>query len=303
MNTASRTILITGATGFIAGALIPQLLARGDQVVALARNLDKARKKLGAGVEIVGSLDAIAPDREIDAVINLAGEPLAAGPWNAARKQRLIDSRVQTTAALIALMSRLQKKPSVMISGSAVGYYGDRGDATLDEHDAATAEFMSELCVLWENAAQPAADLGVRLCLLRTGLVFGHNGGLLPPLLLTSRFGLGAVLGDGRQWQPWIHLDDEVGVILHLLDHPTMRGPFNAVAPEPVTQRALMRAIAAQMHRPLWLRVPAGLLKLAGEMSALFLISQRVLPVGLLEAGYTFRHPELSGALKAIIAK
>ncbi|MDB5967936.1 MAG: hypothetical protein JWQ90_386 [Hydrocarboniphaga sp.] len=301
MDSAPRTILVTGATGFIAGSLIPALLARGDQVVALARDAIRARAKLGANIEIVDSLDALDATRVIDAVVNLAGEPLAGGLWSPQRKQRFIDSRVNTTAAVVALIARLQKKPDVLVSGSAVGYYGDRGDHALAEHDEPTTEFMSELCVLWEAEALRASRLGVRVCLLRTGLVFGRNGGLLPPLLLSSRFGMGAVLGDGRQWQPWIHLDDEVGIILHLLDHPTISGPLNAVAPEPVTQRALMRAIADEMHRPLWLRVPRPALKLTGEMSALFLISQRALPVLALKAGYAFRYPDLRKALAAII--
>jgi uncharacterized protein (TIGR01777 family) len=300
MNRAPLTILITGATGFIGGALIPQLLARGNRVVALARNVDKARGKLGADIKIVGSLDAISDVHAIDAVINLAGEPLAGGLWSAERKQRFIDSRVKTTAAVIALMTRLKQKPQLLISGSAVGYYGERGDDTLDEHDGPRSGFLSELCQLWEAEAQRATHLGVRVCLLRTGLVFGRGGGLLQPLLLSSRFGLGAVLGDGRQWQPWIHIDDEVGILLHLLDHPTMSGAFNAVSPNPVRQRELMRAIADQLHRPQWLRVPASALTMLGEMSALFLVSQRVLPVFALEAGYTFKYPNLRVALAEI---
>lgn len=301
MKPAPLTILITGATGFIAAALIPALLARGDKVISLTRNAEKARKKLGGAVEIIDSLAAIETTRRIDAVVNLAGEPLAGGLWTAERKQRFIDSRVNTTAAIVELMARLSAKPQVLVSGSAVGYYGERGDDTLDEHDHPKPEFLSELCQRWETQAQRATHLGVRVCLVRSGLVFGKGGGLLQPLLQSSRLGLGAVLGDGRQWQPWIHIDDEVGIILHLLAHPTMSGPFNAVAPNPVTQRALMQAIADELQRPLWLRLPTPALKLAGEMSALFLISQRALPVFVLESGYTFQYPELHGALKAIL--
>lgn len=308
MNTTSqpnpsRTVLVTGATGFIGSALVAQLLARGDSVVALSRNATKARRKLGARVQIVESLAQIAPSAVIDAVVNLAGEPLAGGPWSAARKQRFVDSRVQTTAQLIDLFERLASPPAVLVNGSAVGYYGERGDDTLDERDRPRDEFLSTLCQHWEAEARRADMLGVRVCLLRTGLVLGAGGGLLAPLLLSSRLGLGAVFADGRQWQPWIHIDDEIGLILHLIDHPTLSGPFNATSPEPVTQRELMDILATVLKRPRWLRVPASLLKLSGEMSVLFMVSQRVLPTFALESGYVFRYPTLAAALRQIIGR
>lgn len=308
MNTTSkpnpsRTVLVTGATGFIGSALVAQLLARGDSVVALSRNATKARRKLGARVQIVESLAQIAPSAVIDAVVNLAGEPLAGGPWSAARKQRFVDSRVQTTAQLIDLFERLASPPAVLVNGSAVGYYGERGDDTLDERDRPRDEFLSTLCQQWEAEARRADMLGVRVCLLRTGLVLGAGGGLLAPLLLSSRLGLGAVFADGRQWQPWIHIDDEIGLILHLIDHPTLSGPFNATSPEPVTQRELMDTLATVLKRPRWLRVPASLLKLSGEMSVLFMVSQRVLPTFALESGYVFRYPALATALRQIIGR
>ena len=308
MNTTSkpnpsRTVLVTGATGFIGSALVAQLLARGDSVVALSRNATKARRKLGARVQIVESLAQIAPSAVIDAVVNLAGEPLAGGPWSAARKQRFVDSRVQTTAQLIDLFERLASPPAVLVNGSAVGYYGERGDDTLDERDGPRAEFLSTLCQQWEAEARRAEMLGVRVCLLRTGLVLGAGGGLLAPLLLSSRLGLGAVFANGRQWQPWIHIDDEIGLILHLIDHPTLSGPFNATSPEPVTQRELMDTLATVLNRPRWLRVPASLLKLSGEMSVLFMVSQRVLPTFALESGYVFRYPALATALRQIIGR
>ena len=308
MNTTSqpnpsRTVLVTGATGFIGSALVAQLLARGDSVVALSRNATKARRKLGARVQIVESLAQIAPSAVIDAVVNLAGEPLAGGPWSAARKQRFVDSRVQTTAQLIDLFERLASPPAVLVNGSAVGYYGERGDDTLDERDRPRDEFLSTLCQQWEAEARRAEMLGVRVCLLRTGLVLGAGGGLLAPLLLSSRLGLGAVFADGRQWQPWIHIDDEIGLILHLIDHPTLSGPFNATSPEPVTQRELMDILATVLKRPRWLRVPASLLKLSGEMSVLFMVSQRVLPTFALESGYVFRYPALATALRQIIGR
>lgn len=308
MNTTSkpnpsRTVLVTGATGFIGSALVAQLLARGDSVVALSRNATKARRKLGARVQIVESLAQIAPSAVIDAVVNLAGEPLAGGPWSAARKQRFVDSRVQTTAQLIDLFERLASPPAVLVNGSAVGYYGERGDDTLDERDRPRDEFLSTLCQQWEAEARRADMLGVRVCLLRTGLVLGAGGGLLAPLLLSSRLGLGAVFANGRQWQPWIHIDDEIGLILHLIDHPTLSGPFNATSPEPVTQRELMDILATVLKRPRWLRVPASLLKLSGEMSVLFMVSQRVLPTFALESGYVFRYPALATALRQIIGR
>ncbi len=298
---ANRSVLVTGASGFIGSALCKALRARGDSVIALSRNRRRAQRALGTDVEVVASLDQIAATRVIDAVVNLAGEPLAGGLWTRARKKAFVDSRVDTTAAVVALIRRLPAKPATLISGSAIGFYGERGDETLEEHSGPAPGFMSELCQRWEDAAMQAEALGTRVCLLRTGLVLGAGGGLLAPLLLSSRFGLGAVLGDGRQWMSWIHIDDEVGLILYLLDHPTLKGAVNATAPSPVRQAELMQVLATRLHRPQWLRVPEPLLRLAGEMSVLFLISQRVLPKTALIAGYSFIHPELMPAIRSIV--
>lgn len=299
----SRTVLVTGATGFIGRALCTALRERGDSVVALTRDARRARRLLGADIEPLERLVDIPETRRIDAIVNLAGEPLAGGLWTSRRKQAFIDSRVNTTQALVSLIARLETKPQVLVNGSAIGYYGERGDETLEEHSDPAPGFMSELCQRWETAAMGAQEQGTRVCLLRTGLVLGADGGLLAPLLLSSRLGMGAVMGSGQQWMAWIHLQDEIGIILYLLDHPTLTGAVNAVAPNPVRQAELMKTLAATLHRPQWLRVPAFALKMSGEMSVLFLISQRVLPKTALSAGYVFAYPELPAAIEAIIAE
>ncbi len=205
---AARTVLLTGATGFIGRAVTRTLIKRGDRVVALTRDPAKAADLFGPQVETCGDLSAIASSRSIDVIINLAGETLLGGLWTRARKRRFVDSRVGTTRALVALIARLEHKPKTLITGSAVGYYGDRADDLLSEDERAQPMFMSELCRSWEEAAQLAEAHGVRVCRLRIGLVLGRDGGALPPMALAARLGLGAVLGGGRQFVSWIHLRD-----------------------------------------------------------------------------------------------
>jgi uncharacterized protein len=235
--------------------------------------------------------------------VNLAGENLAHGLWTASRKRRFRESRFAVTGGIVALIRRLETKPDVLISGSAIGYYGDRGNETLTESSAAQPLFMSELCRHWEERAQQAATAGVRVCRLRIGLVLGAEGGAVKPLALATRLGLGAVMGEGAQIVSWIHIDDLVRLALFTMDHGDLTGPVNAVAPNPTAQREFMRQLGRALHRRVILTVPARLLRTAmGELSSLFLTSQRVLPKAALAAGFEFGFPTIDGAFADLYA-
>jgi uncharacterized protein (TIGR01777 family) len=296
-------LLITGGTGFIGRALCRRLLADGHRLTVLSRWPRRVPALCGAGVSAVASLSELPRDRRFDAVINLAGEGIADRPWSAARKQLLRDSRIGVTAALCDWIAAAASPPALLISGSAVGYYGSRGDQLLDEAAPVGADFAAHLCRDWEVEAARVEALGVRLCLLRTGLVLGGDGGMLARLKLPFSLGLGGRLGDGRQWMSWIHRDDLVALIVYLLDHPTLQGPFNGTAPEPVTNADFTRALARALRRPALLPMPAFALRLAlGEMAGLLLGGQRVLPQRALEAGFEFRYPTLPAALDEIFS-
>lgn len=291
-------VLVTGATGFVGKVLIRALIERGDKPIILARNTAKADYLFGPHVEVIGQLDAIPANRQIDAVINLAGEPLLGGLWSKRRKEKLIASRVETTRTLVVLLRRLKQRPEVLINASAVGYYGRRDDELLRENARPQDIFMSKLCAEWEQAAEQAEGLGLRVCLLRIGLVFGRGGGAFPQLALPIKLGLGAVMGSGRQWMSWIHLQDLVGLILFALDRKDVAGPVNATAPVPVTNEDFTRKLAAQARRPVLLRVPAFFLRgLLGELSDLFIAGQRVVPQKAEGYGYKFLWPNLEEAL------
>lgn len=299
--------LITGGTGFIGSALARRLLARGDEVTVLSRrpaSVNRRMSPLAAPLSAV-SLKNLAdngPEQTFDCVINLAGAPIFGWPWTVARKKVLTASRVQLTDALVAALQNLAHKPKLLISGSATGYYGDQGDAVLTEDSKPAPGFSHELCAAWESAALKAESLGVRVCLIRTSPVLGQGGGLLARMALPFRLGLGGRLGSGRQWLPWIHLEDWLGVALAMIDDASMRGPYNAAAPNPVTHAELTEALARLLQRPALLPVPAALLKLLlGEMSELVLDSQRVLPRRLQERGFRFQYPDLAGALEPIL--
>lgn len=297
-------LLITGATGFIGQALITQLLAAKHDLIALSRRSPRHLPPLfrSAQVRCIQSLDEIDTEEPLDAIINLAGEPIADRRWSPARKQLLADSRTGTTKKLSALVKRLSTKPKTLISGSAVGYYGDQGNQTVIENTPPHDEFTHSLCHTWEQAALAMQEDGVRVCLVRTGLVIGPRGGFLKRMLLPFRLGLGGRLGDGRQWMSWIDLEDEVRIILFLLQHQELQGAFNATAPTPVTNRDFTRALASCVKRPACIPVPALLLKLIlGEMSRLLLTGQKALPHRLLEAGFTFKQPDLLTSLRQSI--
>ena len=297
-----RTVLVTGGTGFIGTNLCRTLIARGDRVIVLTRDRDRAYERFGPQVRIVEDLDDIEDHEQLDAIVNLAGASIVGFLWTRARKAVLLNSRVETTRRVVALVNRLSRKPSVLISASAVGYYGVRGEKELDETSGGAEEFQSELCRRWEDAATEAAFMGTRVSLLRIGLVLGGDGGTLPQLLRPLRFGLGAVLGDGRQWMSWIHREDLIRLILHVLDTEDISGPINATAPRPVRHREFMQAAAAALNRPLWFRIPAWIPRLLlGELSRLLVSGQKVLPTRIESKGFEFLYGELGAALKNLL--
>jgi len=297
-------ILITGGTGLIGRQLCRALLADGHVLTVLSRNPDTVPAKCGAGVRALASLDEWQPGRSFDAVINLAGEPIVDARWTGQRKQALWNSRVTLTENLVQRITTAQHKPGVLLSGSAVGYYGDRGDAGLGEAAGPGADFPARLCNAWEAAALVAEASGVRVCLLRTGLVLSRQGGLLGRMLLPFKLGLGARLGDGKQWMSWIHMDDYVAMVLSLLRDAQARGPYNMTAPQPATNREFTATLAKVLHRPAPFIVPAWFLKFVmGERACLLLEGQKVLPQKIESAGYRFAFAELADALQDLLGK
>jgi hypothetical protein len=252
----------------------------------------------------MASLDEWRADRTFDAVINLAGEPIVDTLWSAKRKQVLRDSRITLTEKLVQCIAAANQKPSVLLSGSAVGYYGNGGDNELYESASAGNDFAASLCRDWERAALAAKATGVRVCLLRTGLVLSKSGGLLGKMLLPFKLGLGARLGSGKQWMSWVHIEDYVAMTLRLLQDGQMSGPFNMTAPNPVTNAEFTRTLARAIHRPALFFVPGIMLRIAmGERAALLLEGQRVLPANLTDAGYQFKYPKLRNTLDALLRR
>ncbi|MDO8312771.1 MAG: TIGR01777 family oxidoreductase [Sideroxyarcus sp.] len=295
-------ILITGGTGLIGSHLCKALLAEGHQITVLSRHPETVSDKCGATVQAMASLDEWQPEQTFDAVINLAGEPIVDVSWSAKRKQVLWDSRVTLTEKLVQRIAAAKQKPSVMLSGSAVGYYGNRGDTELDEDASAGKDFAADLCKAWEGAARGAEKYGVRVCLLRTGLILSKNGGLLGRMLPPFKLGLGARLGDGKQWMSWVHMDDYVAMVLFLLSDEQMRGPCNMTAPHPATNAEFTRALAHALHRPALFIAPGMALKLGmGERACLLLEGQRVLPKKLEASGRQFAFGELESALHDLL--
>jgi uncharacterized protein (TIGR01777 family) len=300
---ASMHVFVTGATGLIGRAVVGALLERGHAVTALSRS-GGAASRLPTGARAVEG-DPTAAGRwedalaRCDACVHLAGEPVA-GRWTAGKKRRIRESRVRSTERVAAVIRA--GGPEVLVSGSAVGIYGDRGDEVLDESSAPGEGFLAEVCRAWEAAAAPAAARA-RVVLLRTGIVLSPDGGALPSMVRPFRLLAGGPLGRGDFWQPWIHLADEVGLVLLALEDARVRGPLGASAPEPARNRDLARAIGAALHRPALLPTPAAALRLVlGELADVVLSSQRMVPRKALELGYHFRFPTVEGALKALLS-
>ncbi|SRR5579884_361612 len=292
--------LVTGATGFIGRRLLSEL----ERPVVLTRDPDRARSLLGADVQALHwEMEAGPPTpdcfRGVDVVFHLAGESIGEGRWTAEKKKRITSSRVHGTRHLVSGIEAAHPRPAVLVSASAIGYYGDRGEEILDESAPPGGDFLAQVCQAWEAEAARARSLGVRVVAPRIGVVFGKGGGALARMLLPFKLGLGGRLGSGRQWISWIHLDDLAGLLLHAARKPEIDGPMNAVSPGAVTNRQFTRTLAAVLKRPAVFPVPAPLLRLAlGEFASVLLASQRVTPRVALETGYRFRYPSLEDALR-----
>lgn len=297
-------ILMTGGTGLIGRRLCAALIARGDQVTVLTRRPHQLASVCGTDVHAMRSLDEWHADQYFDAVINLAGEPIIDRAWSAHRKQVLLDSRVGLTQTLIQKIQQASVKPRVLLSGSAIGYYGMHAEEIFYEDAPAGHDFSAELCAQWEQAAAPAKACGVRLVYLRTGLVLDEVGGVLKKMLLPFQLGLGSRLGNGKQWMSWIHRQDYLRAVLHLLDDPQAQAAINLTSPMVVNNAELTRELARALHRPALFVTPSFLLKLAlGERSDLLLGGQKVLPKALLATGFQFEFPDLPAALADLLKK
>jgi uncharacterized protein (TIGR01777 family) len=299
---SGRGVLVTGATGFIGGHVVRMLRRRGDAVWVWTRDADRALTRFGPHVHVVTNLADIPADARIDSIVNLAGAPVIGLPWTLARRQLLIDSRVKTTQAVLDWCATRPQPPRVLVSASAIGFYGPAGDEWLTEESPAKAVFQSRLCVEREAAANAAEGQGIRAINLRIGLVLGNDGGIFAQLARPARFGLAARIGDGRQWMSWIHIFDLLRIIELAIDEPNLRGAINAVAPAPERQGDFQRALALGFRRPYFMRIPAKALSLAlGEMAELLVLGQRVAPRRLLNGGFEFRHFTLASALRDLI--
>ncbi|MBS3962997.1 MAG: TIGR01777 family oxidoreductase [Methylomonas sp.] len=298
----STHILITGGTGFLGGALAHRLVKNHHRVSVFSRDADKVARAFGESAQAYTSVDALPDAGGFSAIVNLAGAPMFDQRWSAQRKAVLRDSRIELTRRLVDWMDTSHDKPEVFISGSAIGIYGNQGDTLLDEASPANTDFAQQLCADWEQAARAAEALGVRVCRVRTGLVLGMNGGLLQRMLLPFRFGLGGRLGQGDQWMSWIHLIDWLRAVDTLIRDTRMNGAYNLTAPNPVRNAEFSATLARVLHRPQLLPLPEALLKpLLGEMAALVLGSQRVMPQRLLDAGFEFQQPQLEAALRQLL--
>lgn len=281
-------VAITGASGLIGKRLRERLAEAGDAAHPISRAASDATL-----AQILASAGA---------VVNLAGEPIAQR-WNEAVKKRIYDSRVEGTRRLVNVMSSQPQRPSVLVSASAIGYYGSRGDQVLTETSSPGSDFLANLVVKWEEAAQTAESLGIRVVRLRFGMVLG-KGGALARLLPPFRWCVGGRLGSGRQWMSWIHIDDAVNLILFALNYAVIRGPVNATSPHPVTNDEFTSRLAIALHRPAFLPVPEfGLKLLFGEMAEVLLASQRVLPTVAKSAGFSFQYPDLHTALENLLSR
>jgi uncharacterized protein len=297
-------VLVTGGAGLIGQRLVAGLVAAGHDVTVLTRSRAHAMD-LPAPLRLVTSLDQIADDARIDAIVNLAGEPISDGLWTRRKRGRILSSRLRVTRNVVALARRLYTRPAVLVSGSAIGWYGLRGDEALDEAADGADCFSRRLCVRWENAAMAAAASGIRVVCLRTGLVLAAEGGMLSRMLTPFEFGLGGPFGGGRHWMSWIHRDDLVRLIVHAIATPGLAGALNGTAPAPVTNKAFTVSLGRALARPAILAVPAGPLRmiLGDFANELLLSGQRVLPRAALNSGFRFSYPDLDGALEAIVGR
>jgi hypothetical protein len=301
-------IAVTGATGLVGAELVARLGAAGREVTRLVRPQTRVSSLPGvrdaAWDPLTATIDAAALEGAA-AVVHLAGDNVAAGRWTAAKKARIRDSRVQGTQVLAEALARLDRPPAVLVSASAIGFYGSRGETTLDEGSSPGTGFLPDVCREWEAATRPASDRGIRVVNLRIGVVLSPRGGMLAKVLLPFRFGLGGIVGDGKQYLSWIALDDLVSAIEHCIANDGLRGPVNGVGPRPATNREFTRALGRVLSRPTLFPMPAFAARLAfGEMGEeLLLGSMRVVPGRLLGSGFTFRYPDLEAALRHLLGR
>jgi uncharacterized protein len=300
-------VLVTGATGLIGRRLCQLLTGEGHTIAALTRSPKMAEGLAVAAVH--GWEPGAGPPPEealigVDAVVHLAGEPIAARRWSDEQKRRIRDSRIVSTRNLVNALRLAEPKPRVLVSGSAIGFYGDRGDEPLVESSAPGSGFMSEVCLGWEEEAEQARHLGMRVVEVRTGVVLSQEGGALKKMLPPFKLGVGGPLGGGKQWFPWIHIEDIVGIFRAAIFSPSLTGPVNGTAPEPVTNSEFTRQLGHVLHRPAFLPVPEFALRaLMGEMADVVLGSQRCIPKVMMEAGYRFRYRKLAPALEDLLGE
>ncbi|MGQ9880082.1 MAG: TIGR01777 family oxidoreductase [Armatimonadota bacterium] len=302
-------VVVAGGTGFIGRAVCRELLRAGHEVTVITRDASRASGRVPQGVKVAQwSPDQPEELREVlsakDAVINLSGESVAAQRWTPEFKQKLVDSRVNSTRTLVQGIRSAEPRPRVLVNASAVGIYGNRGEEELTESSSPGTGFLAELAIRWEQSADEARELGVRVVKLRIGIVLGEGGGALEKMLLPFRLFVGGPFGSGQQWFPWIHLDDVSGITLHALAHDTVDGAVNTVAPGIVRLGEFCKALGRVMKRPSWLPVPGFALRLAaGELGESLLWSQRVVPQVALQTGYAFRYPQVEQALRQVLRK
>ncbi len=303
-------VLVTGATGLVGKPLVQSLASSGHSIVVLSRNPEKAKSLWGIPVSAYAWRAEKEPVPEaalngVDAVVHLAGEGIADKHWSAKRKQEILDSRVLGTRHLFEGIKSLKgSKPKVVVSSSAIGFYGSRGDEKLSESALPGSGFLSEVCQAWEKELFKNDNLGIRLVAIRTGIVLAAEGGALKKMLPPFKMGVGGPIGSGKQWMSWIHRDDLIGLILHALTHDEMTGPINGVAPNAVTNAHFSRVLGHLLHRPAFMKAPAFAMKLMlGEMSELVLGSQRVLADKAEQLGYHFKYPFVETGLADAVKK
>ena len=293
-------ILLTGGTGLIGSEFIRQY-SHEHEFTVISRNAVKANRKLGDNVKIVESVSSIENFKNFDAVINLAGEPIADKRWTDTQKKIICDSRWDITSELVSKINSCDTPPSVFLSGSAIGYYGNQGDKVVTEENSPHNEFTHELCAKWEAIAQSVDQTKTRVVILRTGVVLTEKGGALGKMALPFKLGAGGTLGSGSQYLAWIHLQDMVRAISFLLENSACSGAFNLTAPEPVTNKVFSKALAKSLNRPCLFNVPGFVMKVAmGESSTMILEGQRVIPQKLTTAGFSFKFPSIDEALSDI---
>ena len=297
-------VVITGATGFIGSILAERLRSTSHSLVLLSRrppsNVDAVDRGWRAWAPPAGGEWERALDGA-DGVINLAGEPIAGKRWSHEQKEKLRSSRIDSTRALVNAIAKAKVKPKFLLSGSAVGYYGPHGDEILTESSAPGADFLSRLCLDWESEAMKAEAHGLRVATIRTGIVLGKGKGALAKMVPPFKMFVGGPLGSGKQYMPWIHIEDEVGLMVFLAQNEHARGPFNATAPNPVTMNEFAKALGEVLNRPSWISVPpSALAVIAGEMADMLLTGQRAVPEAATKLGYVFKYPLIGSALQSL---